>query len=73
MRSERDVTVNLRELSFADPSVMLDLAALAKRLRARGRMLRLHEPQPHILALIELTGLHRLSGVALKSSASALS
>jgi len=54
---------------FADTSVMLDLAALARRLRARGRMVRLLEPQPQIMALIELTGLSRLSGIALESSA----
>jgi len=51
---------------------MLDLAALARRLRARGRTLRLREPQPHIMALIEITGLHRLSGVELVSAATAL-
>lgn len=51
---------------------MLDLAALARRLRAKGHVLRLVGPQPHIMALIELTGLHRLPGVEIESSAAAL-
>jgi anti-anti-sigma regulatory factor len=63
------VIVDLRKLVFADVSVMLDLAALARRLRARGRTLRLREPQPQIAALIEFTGLHRLSGVQLEPAA----
>ena len=62
------MTVNLRELAFADASVMLDLAVLARRLRARGRMLRLRDPQPQILALIEYTGLHRLPGIAVEGA-----
>ncbi len=63
------MVVDLRGLAFADASVMLDLAALARRLRAHGRTLKLHEPQPQILALIEMTGLHKLSGIKLESSA----
>jgi anti-anti-sigma regulatory factor len=43
---------------------MLDLAALARRLRSRGRALKLHGPQPQILSLIELVGLHKLPGVS---------
>lgn len=69
IRSQGDVIVDLHELVFADASVMLDLAALARRLRARGRMVRLLKPQPQIMALIELTGLNRLAGIAFESSA----
>ena len=54
LTSARDVVVDLSELSFADSSLMLDLAALARRLRHAGRTLRLTSPQPQILRLIEL-------------------
>jgi anti-anti-sigma regulatory factor len=54
----------MRALAFADSSLMLDLAALARRLRTHGRALKLHGPQPQILSLIELVGLHRLPGVS---------
>jgi anti-anti-sigma regulatory factor len=57
------VTVDLSELVFADASLMLDLAALARRLRAHGRALLLLGPQPQIRTLIELVGLHKLPGV----------
>jgi anti-anti-sigma factor len=63
--AETDVTVDLRELRFADSSLMLDLAVLARRLRAQGRQLFLTGPQPHIQRLIELMGLDRLPAVAL--------
>ncbi len=62
----RDVVVDLRGLSFADSSLMVDLAVLARRLRAQGRKLRLRDPQPHIRRLIELMGLDRLPAVALE-------
>lgn len=55
--------MDLAELSFADPSLMLDLAMLARRLRKAGRLLVLQGAQPDISALIEYVGLHRLSGV----------
>jgi anti-anti-sigma regulatory factor len=58
--------VDLSELSFADSSLMLDLAALARRLRHAGRTLRLTRPQPQILRLIELVGLDRLPGIELE-------
>ena len=61
----RDVVVDLTELTFADSSLMVDLAVLAQRLRAQGRNLRLRGPQPHIQRLIELMGLHRMPAVAL--------
>src|ERR1700755_3433897 len=46
IRAETDVVVDLSELVFADSSVMLDLAVLARRLRVRGRMVRLRGAQP---------------------------
>jgi anti-anti-sigma factor len=63
LKATRDVIVDLSELKFADPSLMIDLACLAQRLRAAGRTLSLHDPQPHIRQLIELVGLHRLPSV----------
>ena len=63
LRATRDVSVDLSELSFADPSLMIDLACLARRLRAHGRTLSLFQPQPQINALIELVGLHRMPAV----------
>ncbi len=64
LKSGRDVDVDLRGLSFADSSLMVDLAVLARRLRAQGRALRLNGPQPQIRKLIELMGLDRLPAVA---------
>jgi anti-anti-sigma regulatory factor len=63
--AQTDVIVDLSELVFADTSMMLDLAMVARRLRARGRALRLRGAQPQILTLIELMGLDRLPGVRL--------
>ncbi len=60
-----DVVVDLRELSFADASLMVDLAMLARRLRLAGRRLVLSAPQPQIRRLIEMVGLHRQPGVQL--------
>jgi anti-anti-sigma factor len=62
-KATRDVIVDLSELTFADPSLMIDLACLAQRLRAHGMSLSLNHPQPHIRTLIELVGLHRLPSV----------
>ena len=59
----RDVIVDLSELTFADPSLMIDLACLAQRLRANGVTLWLAHPQPNIRMLIETVGLHRLPAV----------
>jgi anti-anti-sigma factor len=61
------VVVDLSELSFADSSLMLDLATLSRRLRHAGRKLRLTRPQPQIQRLIELVGLDRLPGVILEA------
>jgi anti-anti-sigma regulatory factor len=63
-----DVTVDLSELVFADTSLMIDLAMLSRRLRLRGRAILLHGPQPQILTLIEMFGLHRLPGVRLEAA-----
>jgi anti-anti-sigma regulatory factor len=59
------VVVDLIDLHWADASLMLDLAMLARRLRQRGRGVRLRGAQPQIARLIELVGLHRLPGVTL--------
>ncbi len=69
MSSGRDLTVDLSELSFADSSLMLDLAMLARRLRSRGRKLCVQGAQPHIQRLIEIVGLHRLPGVLVATPA----
>ena len=57
--------VDLSELTFADPSLMIDLACIAQRLRTHGGMLMIRSPQPHIRALIEMMGVHRLPAVTL--------
>lgn len=64
--------VDLTELAFADTSLMLDLAMLSKRLRARGRAILLRGAQPQIRALIERVGLHRLAGVRFDGPSPAL-
>ena len=61
--------VDLSDLVFADASLMLDLAMLARRLRAHGRAILLRGAQPQIRTLIELVGLHRLPGVKLEGPA----
>lgn len=72
LRSQSDVIVDLSGLVFADPSLMLDLAALARRLRFRDRMVLLRGAQPQIVALIEEVGLHRLPGIRLEGPSPAL-
>lgn len=65
-RAQTDVLVDLRDLVFADTTLMVDLAMLSHRLRRRGeRRLLLQGAQPQIMNLIELVGLHRLPGVEL--------
>ena len=64
-----DLTVDLSELSFADSSLMLDLAMLARRLRYAGKRIILEGAQPHIVRLIELIGVDRLDGVHLAAPA----
>jgi anti-anti-sigma regulatory factor len=61
------VIVDLTELGFADVSLMLDLAVLARRLRCGGRAILLRGAQPQIRTLIESVGIHRLPGVVLDS------
>jgi anti-anti-sigma regulatory factor len=63
LRAKNDVTVDLTELVFADASLMLDLAVLARRLRAHGQAILLLGAQPQIETLIELVGLHKVAGV----------
>ena len=64
-----DLTVDLSGLSFADSSLMLDLAMLSRRLRRVGRTLVLYDAQPHIQRLIERVGLDRLPGVLVAAPA----
>jgi anti-anti-sigma regulatory factor len=55
--------VDLHELAFADPSFMVDLAMVARRLRKAGGIMEIRGAQPQIMRLIEMVGLHRLPGV----------
>jgi anti-anti-sigma factor len=71
MKASSDVVVDLGELSFADSSLMLDLAMLSRRVRRTGLRVRLVRPQPHIRRLIEIVGLHRLPGIVLDEPAMA--
>jgi anti-anti-sigma regulatory factor len=68
IRAEADVTVDLCELVFADSSLMLDFAVLARRLRTHGRTILLYGAQPQIQTLIEAVGLHRLPGVRMQAA-----
>jgi anti-anti-sigma regulatory factor len=61
--SRRDVVIDLTELAFADASLMLDIAMLARRLRTARAQLHVRGAQPQVRQLIERVGLHRLSGV----------
>ena len=72
IRSQADVIIDLSELVFADTSLMLDFAMLARRLRAQDRAIRLRGAQPQIRTLIEMVGLHRLPGVRLEGTTSAV-
>jgi len=66
------VVVDFSDLVFADTSLMLDLAMIARRLRVRGRTILLRGAQPQIQTMIEIVGLHRLPGVRLDDSSPAL-
>jgi anti-anti-sigma regulatory factor len=66
LRAQTNVIVDLSELVFADASLMLDLAALARRLRIRGRSILVRGAQPQVMALIRQVGLHRLPAVRLE-------
>ena len=63
LAARTDVVVDLRELTFADSSLMLDLAMVARRLRMAGRRLHLRNAQPQVWRVIEIVGMHRLPGV----------
>ncbi len=64
--------IDLTELVFADPSLMLDFAMVARRLRRQGRAILLRGAQPQIQMLIEMVGLHRLPGVRVEGPATAV-
>ena len=72
IRAQADVVVDLSELVFADTSLMLDLAMIARRLRTHGRAILLRGAQPQIKRLIEMVGLHRLPGVRIEGPTAAL-
>ena len=61
---QSDLIVDFTSLSFADPSLMVDLAMVARRLRQAGCVMHLCGAEPQIHRLIELVGLHRLPGVS---------
>ncbi len=61
-----DLLVDLSGLSFADASVMVDLAMVARRLRRAGRRMVLRGAAPQIALLIERVGLHRMPGVTVE-------
>ena len=63
-RSTKDVIVDLSQLGFADPSLMVDLAMVARRLRQAGSRMTLRGAQPQIQRLVELVGLDRLPAVS---------
>jgi anti-anti-sigma factor len=65
LTATRDVIVDLSDLTFADSSLMIDLACLAQRLRAHDQTLWLSGAQPNIRTMIETMGLHRLPAVRL--------
>jgi hypothetical protein len=66
LASESDLTVDLSDLTFADPSLMLDLAMVARRLRKASHVMTVRGAQPQIHRLIEMVGLNRLPSVASK-------
>jgi anti-anti-sigma regulatory factor len=66
IRSRSDVVIDLSELVFADTSLMLDFAMIARRKRKAGRAILLRGAQPQIRKLIELVGLDRLPGVRIE-------
>jgi anti-anti-sigma regulatory factor len=63
LAARTDVVVDLRELTFADTSLMLDLAIVARRLRMAGRRLHLRNAQPQVWRVIQIVGVNRLPGV----------
>lgn len=61
-----DLLVDLSELAFADASVILDLALVARRLRHAGRRTYVRGAAPQIQRLIALVGLDRMPGVTVE-------
>ncbi len=61
-----DLLVDLSGLSFADASVILDLAMVARRLRRAGKGMLVCGATPQIAKLIEIVGLHRMPGVTVQ-------
>ncbi len=53
----------MTELSYADTSLMLDLAMVARRLRKAGATMHISGAQPQVQTLIDMMGLHRLPSV----------
>jgi anti-anti-sigma regulatory factor len=72
LAARTDVIVDMRELTFADSSLMVDLAMVARRLRIAGRRLHLRNAQPQVRRVIEIVGVHRLPGVVLDDQKPAL-
>jgi anti-anti-sigma regulatory factor len=72
LAARTDVVVDLRELTFADSSLMVDLAMVARRRRIAGRRLHLRHAQPQVRRVIEIVGVHRLPGVVLDDQKAAL-
>jgi anti-anti-sigma factor len=69
LKGHGELVVDLSGLWFADASVMLDLAMVARRLRKAGREMRVRGAQPQVRKLIELVGLQRLPAVRLDDAA----
>jgi anti-anti-sigma regulatory factor len=67
-----DLLVDMSALDFADSSFLLDLAMVARRLRAAGRMLRVRGAQPQVLELIRRVGLHRMPNIVVEGAAPSL-
>ena len=72
LATQSDLVVDMRELTFADSSFLLDLAIVARRLRRAGRLIRICSPQPQVRRVIEMVGLHRLPGVIVEAPVPAL-
>ena len=58
--SDRDVVVDLSELTFIDAAGLRALARTADRLRQEGRRLHLVRPGRHLRRLLRLAGLEEL-------------
>ena len=73
LSAQADLLVDVQDLVFADASLMLDLAMVARRLRKSGRRMFVRGVQPQISRLIEAVGLHRFPGVSIEGFAPAMS